>query len=225
MIRHPGRVIRMEGKQIGEVKVLSEAGRRYKRIQWLCLCNCGKKFIADGANLRTGHYKSCGCKQIENLIKAKTKHGMCGTRFYKIWYGILNRCNNPNTPKYRSYGNRGIRCEWSSFEEFKRDMFDTYQTHVGQFGEKNTTIERKNNDGNYSMENCRWATLHEQSRNKQDSLLYTFNGETLILRDWAKRYGIGYHTLYGRIKTYKIPFPEALFHKYDPHRPKIRSKK
>lgn len=94
-------------------------------------------------------------------------HGMSKTRFYRIWSGMKVRCNNPLE---RAYFQRGIKvCErWGNFLNFKDDMYESYLQHCIEHGEKNTSIERKDVNGNYEPSNCKWATREEQDRNKQD---------------------------------------------------------
>jgi len=134
---------------------------------WLCICDCGKKTIVMTSNL-THKYtatKSCGCYKIEN--PGALKHGLRNSRFYRIWYCMYARVKKEHTqPQY--YYNRGIKNEWKSFIEFKNDMYESYLDHVREFGEKQTTIDRINNDKDYCKSNCRWATLKEQANNKRN---------------------------------------------------------
>ena len=95
-------------------------------------------------------------------------HGMEGTRFCRIFRGIKSRCSNQNLPEWKYYGKRGIKNEWKDLLTFKNDMYESYLVHVKQFGEKRTTLDRINNNGNYSKSNCRWATQQEQFANSRD---------------------------------------------------------
>ena len=96
------------------------------------------------------------------------KHGLSKTRFYGIWHKMKERCSNKNYIKYYSYGGRGISVcdEWKIFTNFRDDMYNNYKSHIKEFGIKDTSIDRIDNDGNYNKENCRWATIEEQGRNK-----------------------------------------------------------
>lgn len=125
---------------------------------------------------------------------------MAGSRFYRIWIRVKERCDNPNIFAYTDYGGRGIKYLWSSFEEFRKDMYEEYQSHVKKFGENNTSIERINNNGNYCKENCKWATRIEQGRNKRNSRLVTFNGKNMSLFDWEKETKIPYKVIHSRIR-------------------------
>lgn len=118
------------------------------------------------------------------------KHGMYRTHFHNVYNNILSRCHQPLNKSYLKYGGRGIKCEWSSFEEFRDDMYESFSAHVEKHGDWETTIDRIDNNGNYCKENCRWATRMEQASNKTNTRYITFNGETLSMADWWRKTGI-----------------------------------
>lgn len=95
--------------------------------------------------------------------------------FYSRWRSMLNRCKNKNVDCFKWYGGRGIKvCDrWSEYENFVLDMWKSYQYHLKKYGRKETTLDRINNDGNYCKENCRWATIKQQSKNKRYNNQYT----------------------------------------------------
>lgn len=132
------------------------------------------------------------------------KHGMNGTSFYSRWRAILQRCNNKKHKQYKDYGARGIKNEWISFEEFKKDMYDSFQSHIEKNGESQTRIERIDNNGNYNKQNCRWATCKEQMRNTRNNHMITYKGKTQCMTDWAKDLGISYSALWKRLKKTTI---------------------
>ena len=135
---------------------------------------------------------------------------MAKTRFYVIWRGVVSRCTNKNYFKYKNYGGRGIRvCKrWESFENFRDDIYTSYLEHIKQFGESQTSIDRINNDGNYEPLNCRWATYRVQNRNTKQNHWIEFNGQRMVLTDWAKKLEIKPTTLLKRI--IKWPLERAL---------------
>tara|TARA_Y100000310_G_scaffold319693_2_gene375272 strand:- start:358 stop:909 length:552 start_codon:yes stop_codon:yes gene_type:complete len=108
----------------------------------------------------------------------------------KKWFSLRDRCNNPNSKRYYCYGGRGIKVEWSDFVEFKKDMFESYLDHVEKYGRKDTTIDRINNNGNYSKENCRWATIVEQQNNTSTNKILTILGESKTATQWANEVGL-----------------------------------
>lgn len=140
------------------------------------------------------------------------KHGMRHTRFYNIWCGVKKRCQNENSQNYSNYGGRGIKIceEWNEFDGFKNDMYESYLKHVEEHGELNTSIERIDNDGNYCVENCKWATRKEQNRNTRQVKLYEYKGEMLDLAEIARREGMNYRTLRSRLFDYGWSLEEAL---------------
>lgn len=97
------------------------------------------------------------------------RHGMSYTNFYKVWSNMISRCNNPKVPCYPLYGGRGIRVcsRWELFDNFKEDMYKLYLIHRIRYGKEDTTIDRIDNEGNYTPKNCRWNTKSEQQRNKR----------------------------------------------------------
>lgn len=197
----------LTGMQFERLLVLHRAPNRGKRVYWVCECQCDAKTIKEvsGIELKTGRTKSCGCLRREvNIQKIKAyneaagyesrEDGELGTRLYEIWVGMKKRCYNTNAERYEDYGGRGITVcdEWlHSFSNFK-------QWALSNGYSSNLTIERLDNDGIYSPDNCKWATYKEQSLNKRNTVRVEYNGETLTLNDIVERYNIPYETVRAR---------------------------
>ncbi len=169
------------------------------KLHWLCQCDCGKRVAVSSANLASGNTQSCGCLAKE----AKTKHGMSKTRIHGAWRQMFNRCNNPNDADYKNYGGRGIKIDdrWKNFSIFYEDMGDRPYA---------ATLDRIDNDGPYSKENCKWSTWREQHANRRNSRLLSAFGKTQNLTAWAEEYGLPLSTLKNRLDRKGYELEEAL---------------
>lgn len=113
---------------------------------------------------RKEHYQKNKERLIQISLKRREKEDY---RFNYIFLGMKRRCTDIKSSNYKYYGERGIKVEWKSYQEFKDDMYKSYKEHAKLFGEKQTTIDRIDVNGNYCKKNCRWATWKEQSGNKR----------------------------------------------------------
>jgi len=186
-----GKIIDITGKRFGRlVAVKMDHINKHKQHCWSFICDCGNKKIVNKHDVMNGFTKSCGCLVIETSKKYNTKHGLCGTKFYYKFHSMIKRCNDKNNIKYYRYGERGIKvCDiWkNNFEKFRDDMYGEYLKHVDKHGEKDTTLERKNYNGNYSLENCEWATRETQANNTSRNHFLTYNNKTMTISQWIRR--------------------------------------
>lgn len=190
--------IDISGMKFGRLTVLypEETEIRGKYI-WVCRCECGKLAKARSNELKNGTRISCGC--------ARETHGMSHSRLYHIWKGMKQRCDDDTVPYYKNYGGRGITyCEeWKRFEPFRDWALENgYDASL--------TLDRIDNNGNYCPENCRWATMEEQSNNQRTNRYITYNGETHTLIQWSRITGLTYTTISNRLER-GMSVEEALF--------------
>lgn len=166
----------------------------------ICTCECGKECDVRVTDIKRERIKSCGCwraeKARERTINRNYKHGKSEHPLMNIWSTMKNRCDNPNHIGYHNYGGRGIVvCDkWKEYINF-------YNWAMENSWQKGLTVDRKNNDGNYSPTNCRLITQKENCRNTSRNVLLTCWGETKTMIEWSEdnRCGIGYQTLKDRI--------------------------
>ncbi len=197
----------LTGQTFGRLTVVKEApAGKHSNTRWECRCICDEIRIVSSNNLRSGTSTSCGCLSRELTIQRSTKHGGSGGKhpLYKTWDGIKQRCLNKADHNYPGYGGRGIIIcsQWvADFTVFVEDM--------GPRPSLSHSVERINNDGPYSPDNCKWATRLEQCNNRRDNLHITHNGRTQTLSQWAREYGVQGQTIIYRIRN-GWPIEEAL---------------
>lgn len=164
--------------------------------RWECQCDCGNITQVSRANLTTGHTTSCGCYAME-LAKGNKygeTHGQSRTRLYSTWQGMKQRCYDKNVVEYQYYGAKGISvCEdWMDFPAFSAwAKANGYKRHL--------TIDRIDNAGNYTPENCRWVTAKQQSRNKTTTRFVEFGGVSKCVAEWSEELGIPTNTINNRL--------------------------
>lgn len=184
----------LTGRVFNRLTVIAPVGIKNKRVSWLCVCSCGTETEVVSSSLLAGRSKSCGCLCSEIVSEMLTKHGMHGIPEYRSWMGMNARCNCPTTSSYSRYGGRGIAvcAKWrASFASFYSDM-----------GKKPTpkhSIDRIDNDSDYTPDNCRWATPRQQQNNTRVNRILTYKGESMTVARWSRKKGINYETLRKRV--------------------------
>ena len=159
------------GQRYGKLVTICDTGEKQGTNHiWLCQCDCGNTIKVPTGRLGI-FTNSCGCLSLEK----HTTHHMSNTRIYNIWTLMKRRCNNPNVPDYNNYGGRGITyCkEWENFEPF-------YEWAINNGYNDNLSIDRIDNNGNYTPDNCRWTTCTVQCNNRRNYGEFPYYG---IVRD------------------------------------------
>lgn len=154
----------LTGQLFTRLLVLRRGDRQGPHVRWLCLCQCEKRVLVRGDNLRAGHSGSCGCLVRDRNRERLTTHGLSASPEYISWRAMLARCLNPNHPYYHDYGGRGILIcsEWlASFEAFYAAMGPRPEP------KRLYSLDRLDPDGHYEKVNCRWATAAEQAKTKR----------------------------------------------------------
>ncbi len=181
------------GKKYGRLTVMGEVKNGPTSAGWLCRCDCGAETIVRGSHLKSGATKSCGCLNRERVSACHTKHGMEKTAEYRAYRHMMGRCTNATDKSYKNYGGRGIKVCKRWFRNPGNFLADMGPRPV------DGTLDRINNDGPYSPENCRWGTRIQQNRNSRRNTRLTFNGETKCISEWAEAINIAPHIISSRL--------------------------
>ncbi len=201
----------LSGKRFGMLFVVDKAYLRTSPngktdMLWHCKCDCGNEKDVLERSLIYAGTKSCGCLQKKHIQELRRRHGETGTRLYQAWENMRARCNRKSSREYENYGGRGIRVcdEWqNNYESFRDWALDNGYSD-------NLTLDRKNVNGNYCPENCRWISNQLQQYNKRTNRNISFNGKTQTITQWAKEYKIPVKTLQGRLDKSKWSIEKAL---------------
>jgi len=200
------RINDLTGRRFGRQVVLrftdavpDKNGGRQK-FYWRVRCDCGDERDVIGASMVSGKSRMCASCKHQKLRVSNPNKDNPG---YGVWANMMQRCSNPNNIGWKNYGGRGIRVcrRWRSFTAFWSDMGSTYRAGL--------TIERENNDGDYTPGNCRWATRKEQAYNRRSNRVIDTPWGRMTITEAAERIGVTPMTLHSRLK--RIPDASVVF--------------
>jgi hypothetical protein len=159
-----------------------------------CLCVCGNQTTIREYDFRKRNVISCGCKRREIVSKTHRTHGMSLTKIYRLWAGMHSRCYVKSASGYADYGARGIKvCErWHDFAKFYKDMGERPE---------GCSLERLDNNGDYTPDNCTWSLAHRQHRNTRATIRVQTESGEVCLKDYCHELGVSYSTVLERLKS------------------------
>lgn len=187
------------GKKFGRLTVVARGKNTSGgKTTWVCDCDCGKRKekAVIAYDLESGKVQSCGCLHLENNKGRNITHNQTGTRLYRIWVSMHQRCRNPKNIAYKNYGGKGISVcdEWIEFVAFS----DWALSHGYA---DNLTLDRIDCEDGYSPNNCRWATMKVQQNNRRNNHKISIGGVCKTIAEWSDLSGIPRATLEWRIKN------------------------
>ena len=193
------------GSRFGKLVVVAGAppkifpSQGHPHAVWRVRCDCGIEKEVLQSNLHSGRTRSCGCEVLPGCAQWHKLHGRDGFGHqhrdeWIIWYHMLRRCNDPSYPSYPDYGGRGIRvCErWAK-------SFRTFYEDVAPRPSRKYSLDRVNNNGDYSLGNIRWATQKQQARNKRSNRILRYEGRKAPMAQWAEEFELHKSTLFKRL--------------------------
>lgn len=194
----------LTGMKFGRLEVLERLGG--SPTEYLCLCSCGNTVVVRGGNLSSGNTKSCGCMRDEAIHSPRSDQ-LYKTRLHSIWDGMKLRCYRKKDIGWKWYGEKGVKV----CEEWKDNFRNFYEWAISHEYKEGLTIDRIDSNGNYSPDNCRWATMKEQQNNRKSNRKVTYKGETKTATQWAEQYGLSLSVVVWRLNHWDDL--DAVFHK------------
>lgn len=169
-----------------------------KNLRYECICNCGATVNVRKPELvKQSGTVSCGCHQKRRNSDSRSSE-------YRSWAGLIDRCYNTKDKYFYRYGGRGIRvCDrW-------RESYANFLADIGRKPCRKSSIERIDNDADYSPQNCVWANSKTQANNRHTNRVVEYQGQVKTLTQWASVLGFACGTLRSRLVDYGMTVPEA----------------
>ncbi len=179
------------GKLVATRKIRNDIrGRWY----WQCDCDCGGRKRVRSDALLSGKITQCAACTIAQAAERRKRHGLSQHELYDTWKNMMDRCYTETHRSYPHYGERGIRVQqyWHDVRNFIDDMAPR---PAGQ------TLDRRDNDGDFGPENCRWGTKEQQANNTTVNHKLTHRGATRTIAQWSRIMGLLESTIRERINA------------------------
>lgn len=204
--------IDLTGRRFGRWLVIKHTPRdeeeKSGQSLWQCRCDCGTtKDRVQYGGLVTGGTKSCGCLRRELRLKPdKVVHSQRNP-LYSTWMSMKTRCYNLKHPSSKHYGGRGIKvCQrWL-------DSYDNFAEDMGPRPTPGHQLERRENDGDYTPENCLWATAQAQAGNRRSNLVHEWKGQKVNLIQIARMENVEYAELRRQVHALGAPMDKTVAH-------------
>lgn len=210
------------GKVFGQLTVLDGWSSRTSggnpKQMFKLRCSCGKEYVRTATsvlyakNPDAQRCRDCAAQENAALSAAGYKHEL-----HAVWQSMVYRCTSSDAPYYRHYGGRGIVVCDAWLGERKADEYatmDGFHQFLVDMGEKPSpehTLDRRDNDGPYSPENCRWATRKTQQNNRRTNVYVTYGGRTLTATEWGEKLKHPRPELWvSRARAWGVPLEVAL---------------
>lgn len=185
------------GKKFGRLLIISFTGiKKHGHYIVFCQCDCGKSHECSLTSIKKGFTKSCGCLISETQRNRNTTHGLSTHRLYGVWSDMKQRCLNPATDNYKDYGGRGI----TIFPPWIDDAKNFIEWALNNGYKKGLQLDRRENSGHYTPENCRFVTNKVNSRNTRKVVVYTYKGVSKTLGEWSESLNVTKELIRGRLR-------------------------
>ena len=196
----------LTGKTFGRLAVISFS-RHDPRLgrYWNCRCGCGMMVEKTTSKLQDKHNPniSCGCARMDSIKKASEAAWKVTTKFYHplklklkwLYQNMVKRCHDPRSHRFCDYGGRGI----TVCDEWIKNRYYFYDWCLKNGFKEGFQIDRKNNDGPYSPENCKFSTRIEQANNTRKSRFLEWNGKTQTVAQWARDLNVRPQSIHHRV--------------------------
>lgn len=175
----------LTGMKFGRLTAIRRVENIGHKVAWECRCDCGRTVRVTGDALHRGTTQSCGCLHKEVTHNLLTTHGQSKGKLYGVYNAMKRRCYSEKDSHYKHYGGRGIKIcdEWLGSGGFA--SFSAWAHEHGY--QDGLSIDRVDNNGDYTPDNCRWADRFTQGCNKRNNVVVTACGQERNISSWGRK--------------------------------------